>query len=585
MRVLTTDLVFSDRYRELHPLGNGANGIVVAAVDRQTGQKVAIKRLRRGKEQLSHGLKELSNILHLEHPRIVRILDFAYQAKGETVLVYEMVEGGNLRDILPSPENPWSNRKLKSFARQILEGLGTMHQNALIHGDLKPENILIESQDEERISCKIADLGSALRAPRGTIKDRHPHGSPAYLAPERFYNSYSFNVDLYALGIILYEIITGDLPFLGEVQQIARQHLQERPNYSAVSDPRWRDFLSLLLEKDPKQRFQSAPEALDFLNFSNLPRRISPLEANDCQNVPTVIPGFPLRAPERFARYQAEKPFSLPSQPLHAFAIGSLATPGLIVVYSSYFTWYTGNRGAPMSFYLPARGHTAKLSRRGYLHYASPEGVQIWRPEDREATLFYRTQDEILALAIREDHGSFAYATNRHVFLITGAKETRIDLRGSGLPVHLSLLPCGHLYVFEYSAPTHYRIFNPDGELVSYQRLPGCLIDFSPYNNHFALLLGEEEGQSKLSLLSFETTKLDIQTLPQDIRTYDFTPTGLLYENVGEMILLGRGERLGHSLGSSSHAGDSFHFALHGDFFYTLRQRMNAVPQALYHHL
>ena len=147
----------------------------------------------------------------------------------------------------------------------ILKGMAHLHAQGYVHCDIKPANILVTHGGANSNRCfKLADLGSA-----ATLKEaqsgRYGIGSPAYCAPERLYNQFGFASDIYSVGIVAFELLTGHLPFMGEVDEVYRAHLTRPMPLGEIKDSSWREWLEQATHKVPRNRFQTTEAALTAL--------------------------------------------------------------------------------------------------------------------------------------------------------------------------------------------------------------------------------------------------------------------------------------------------------------------------------
>lgn len=247
-------------YRLLNLVGEGQFGKVYTAIHRQTGELVALKELNPQRFSTKKFLREMRILLSLEHPNIVACRGVEHNSQGR-YLVTEYCEGGTLRDLLNSSIELTREQKLKIF-RDILEGLNHAHIEGIIHRDLKPENILL-CINSHGWTAKLSDFGVA----KIELEDRNINvstmgdtGSPAYMAPEQFYGKYSYSSDLYAMGIILYELLIGSRPFSGSPYEIMIKHLNQTPAIPEEIPSSLRDIILQALQKLPQHRFRTAQE-------------------------------------------------------------------------------------------------------------------------------------------------------------------------------------------------------------------------------------------------------------------------------------------------------------------------------------
>ncbi|MEO0477840.1 MAG: serine/threonine-protein kinase [Planctomycetota bacterium] len=259
------------RYRILEKVGAGGMGEVWRARDEALKQVVALKFL--GGEYLRNqreGLEILRNEVRLawrvSHPNVCRVHDIG-EVGGRTFLSMEFIDGESLDRLLtrigrPSPE------KCREIARQLVAGVQAAHQQGVLHRDLKPGNIMLDSRGEVRIT----DFGIAgdLGEVTGTAS-----GTPAYMAPELFRGEQpSVQTDLYSLGLILFELFTGERAFrASSLEELIEKHRRSLPLPSdrvANIDPAIESLILDCIAKDPADRPESAFEVLSRLSGSNL---------------------------------------------------------------------------------------------------------------------------------------------------------------------------------------------------------------------------------------------------------------------------------------------------------------------------
>ncbi|RZU49173.1 serine/threonine-protein kinase [Krasilnikovia cinnamomea] len=231
-------------YQLLEPIGQGATGQVWRGVDRATGAPVAVKVLYEGllhqPRLVSRFVQERTILLMLRHRNVVRVRDLV--SVGETLaLVMDLVPGGSLRDHLREHRTVAPGEAARLTA-QIAGALAEAHELGVVHRDLKPDNILLEVEDG-RLRTRLTDFGIArmLATPSLTM----PHsvvGTPHYMAPESFQKvPASPAADVYALGVLLYELLTGQPPYEGDsVPELMRRHLAGQPvRRPGIPDPLW----------------------------------------------------------------------------------------------------------------------------------------------------------------------------------------------------------------------------------------------------------------------------------------------------------------------------------------------------------
>lgn len=249
------------RYRLLELLQATTHRQVYLGRDETTQTLVIIKCFMVSPENAY--LREMSAAFSMQHPNIASCLDILYLGGGYGCLIYEYINGGTLRAYL---KNKPLNLKIFFYClRDILRALQYMHEHNTIHCDIKPENILLRFQKNKEIpQFVLSDLGAAAFEREARMGKMLP-ASPAYIAPERLYEKYSFSSDLYSVGVLGFEMLTGQRPFNGTTEEIFHAHLTEQPPLQMITNPHLRDFIGYLLEKDPDKRLGNAKLALKLL--------------------------------------------------------------------------------------------------------------------------------------------------------------------------------------------------------------------------------------------------------------------------------------------------------------------------------
>jgi serine/threonine-protein kinase len=259
--VATVDL--SDRcvgnsYILMRRIGQGATGTVWRAIDRATGEEVAVKLLREhlvsSPKLVSRFVQERTILLMLRHNNIVRVRDL-FTAGESLGLVMDLVVGGSLREHLQDVGTLPADAAARLLA-QVAAAVAEAHRLGIVHRDLKPDNVLLH-RDGDRIEPQLTDFGVAriLDAPGLTTPD-HLLGTPHYMAPEAINGTRPGPpVDVYALGVMLYELIVGRSPYTGSpVAALLRRHVDDRPERPpGLPDPVW-TVITSCMDKDPQRR-------------------------------------------------------------------------------------------------------------------------------------------------------------------------------------------------------------------------------------------------------------------------------------------------------------------------------------------
>lgn len=258
---LTPGVIFAGRFRIVGLLGKGGMGEVYRADDLELGQSVALKflssKLSADAVALDRFRREVRTAREITHANVCRIHDVG-EADGRIYISMEYVDGEDLSLALKRMGRA-SPEKAVELARQLTLGLAAAHENGVIHGDLKPANVMVDGRGRIR----IMDFGLA-RFGAETEDDGEIVGTPAYMAPEQFTGSAaSVRTDLYALGLVLYEVFTGRRAVEGKsVAEFAERHAADTPtsptSIIADMDPAVERVILRCLDKDPNERPSSA---------------------------------------------------------------------------------------------------------------------------------------------------------------------------------------------------------------------------------------------------------------------------------------------------------------------------------------
>jgi eukaryotic-like serine/threonine-protein kinase len=256
--------LFDGRYRIMRKLGAGGMANVYLAEDQELGRRVAIKILNdrhAGDDQfVARFRNEAKNAASLSHPNIVSIYDRG-EAEGTYYIAMEYLDGKSLKELILE-RGPAPVSVAVDYARQILAALRFAHRNGIVHRDIKPHNVLVDGEGH----VKVTDFGIARAGASQMTEEGSIIGTAQYLSPEQARGTQVDQTsDLYSLGIVLYEMLTGAVPFTGDSPvEIAMKHLSATPEpLSTRRDgiPHALDMVVLrALAKDPTARYQSADE-------------------------------------------------------------------------------------------------------------------------------------------------------------------------------------------------------------------------------------------------------------------------------------------------------------------------------------
>lgn len=254
-----------DRYQVMKELGRGGMGIVFQAYDKQLSEPVAIKILSpflsTDSEALERLKREVSAARRVTHSNVIRIHDIG-EAKGLQYVSMEYFPGDTLKEFIRKNPN-LSFMQAYQIAAQICEGVEAAHRQGVIHRDLKPQNVIIDSKNQ----VKIIDFGLAHSAHlKGLTATGLIMGTPEYMSPEQVAgNKVDERTDIYSLGVILYELFTGRVPFTGDSAiAVGFKQMKDPPppprSINPQLSPQIEAVILRALEKEPMRRYPTVAE-------------------------------------------------------------------------------------------------------------------------------------------------------------------------------------------------------------------------------------------------------------------------------------------------------------------------------------
>jgi eukaryotic-like serine/threonine-protein kinase len=350
--------VVAERFRVDELIGTGAMGAVYRAFHVHTRKHVALKVLHHEltgvEEVVARFEREAVAAGRVEHPNVAGALDFGRLADGTFYLVLEYVKGERLRNVLAS--GPLPIARAVPIARQVALALGAAHAAGIVHRDLKPDNVMLLERDgadfvkvlDFGVAKVSADAGAAQITRMGTII-----GTPDYMSPEQALgHAVDHRADLYALGVMLYEMLTGKTPFSSDdVTQVLMAQITATPEPLPDTVPApVRDVVQRLLAKEPEARVQTAADAVAAIDgASAAPSPVSAPSSYLASAVSTVSPQS--AAPEVSSSGAAGAVRRLPK----AVWVGG----AVLVVLGFALTLTMGKEASPPLTLAPANANTS----------------------------------------------------------------------------------------------------------------------------------------------------------------------------------------------------------------------------------
>ena len=337
--------ILAGRYQLLSEEGQGGMSIVYKALDRKWNRMVAVKVLKSehnaNKEYVGRFQREAEAATMVKHPNIVEMLDVGID-REDRFLVMEFIEGKNLKDLIQE-KGTLSPQNAVDITLRILSALQAAHDKGIIHRDIKPQNVLISEQG----IVKVADFGIARIVTMGTLgSGEYVMGTIHYLPPERAVSNgvTTPQSDLYCVGVVLYEMLTGHMPFDGDNPgAILTQLLQGTPrpiwDFAPGTPPALAEVVRIAMAKRMDQRFLSAAAfAADIQNaMSGKPlqfRPMIPATSHPVARPPSPTPAKPTRARGRPSVLSDAKPRSRRFNRWMNAAIVAAVIGLIIVIYN-----------------------------------------------------------------------------------------------------------------------------------------------------------------------------------------------------------------------------------------------------------
>src|SRR4051794_38350238 len=264
LRDLAPETVVDERYSIINRIGSGGMADVYCAQDLQLGRKVALKLLYRrfaeDEEFVERFRREASAAAGLQHPNIVSVYDRG-EWDGTYYIAMEFLDGQTLKQLVRG-HGPMPPELAIDTAIQVLRAARSAHQRGVVHRDIKPHNVILDEEGR----AKVTDFGIARAGASDMTETGSIMGTAQYLSPEQAQGQpVSPRSDLYSIGVMLYELLTGRVPFDAESPvTIALKHISERPvpprEVNPAVPPALDAVVMRALEKEPARRFADADE-------------------------------------------------------------------------------------------------------------------------------------------------------------------------------------------------------------------------------------------------------------------------------------------------------------------------------------
>ena len=382
------------RYRVLRRIGSGGMADVYCAEDTHLGRQVALKVLHRrfaqDQEFVERFRREAKSAAGLSHPNVVGVFDRG-EHEGTYYIAMEFLEGQTLKDVVGT-EAPLPQERVIDLGLQILQAAGFAHSHGVIHRDFKPHNVIVDQQGHAKVTdFGIARAGASEMTETGSIM-----GTAQYLSPEQAQgHAVTATSDIYSIGVMLYEMLAGQLPFEGDsAVAVALKHLSEPPapisQWRPDVHPALEAVVMAALAKDPSQRWQSAEDLAAGLEAARTQIEAGPNGGQDTAAFAAIpVPAAEETAPTQFAPATAPvvAPVDEPQRergrrwPWYAIGALALALLGVLLYLILSGALATEKHGVPRVTGKQLVEARAIMERAGF--EVQTERVQSRRPFDQ----------------------------------------------------------------------------------------------------------------------------------------------------------------------------------------------------------
>jgi serine/threonine-protein kinase len=324
-----TTLAKAGRYDLREEIGRGAMGVVFHGFDPVIGRDVAVKTLRLSEAGTGLSREELVGRFQTEaraagllaHPNIVVIFD-AGEEDGLFYITMEFVEGRSLQSVIDARQ-PFPVPRVLKLMEQVCSALDFAHQHNVVHRDIKPANLMLTSDDV----VKITDFGTAKILQFGTAQTAHVMGTPSYMSPEQVKGKpVDGRSDIFSMGVILYELMTGEKPFPGQnITTVIYKIINEQPipprSLDSSIHPGLSAVITRALAKEPADRFQSCHELLSALkNYHDMTAAEPTVRFTPANTKPSAASPRPSVQPPRVSAFPVAPKAAEPELPVPLFS-------------------------------------------------------------------------------------------------------------------------------------------------------------------------------------------------------------------------------------------------------------------------
>jgi serine/threonine protein kinase len=491
------------QYRILEKLGEGGMGVVYKAHDTKLDRPVALKFLPHGiivsKEDKARFLQEARAASAVMHPNVCVIYDIA-EHEGQQFIVMEFVDGKTLRQIIPVQKM----QDAISYAIQIGEALQEAHSKGVVHRDVKTDNIMVNTKNQ----VKVMDFGLAkLKGSLKLTKTSSTVGTLAYMAPEQIQGEeVDARSDIFSFGVVLYEILTGYLPFRGEheaamMYSIMNEEPESIEKHRTDLSPILVNLIQRALEKDPGDRYQSAGEMV--IELKRLQKKTSKVVRRSSQAIPE------LGAPEGTPRIEEEGAVGEPGfkklLPLlqNKLVILGTAVLAAILVAAVVYQFILKRESPRESKYSIQSMNVTRLTSNGKARLAavSPDGryvVYVMFEEPGKRSLWVRqvATNSNVQIVPPSDAGysGLSFSQDGNYVFYTMYQRTTGKSAVYQLPV-LGGTPRKLLNDVDFPVA-----LSPDDKLLTFVR-------YNPTTGAFALMVAKTDGSEPKELASYKADK------------------------------------------------------------------------------